>query len=60
MTAMNTPEHLHRLYSNLTVNEMANSVRTSKIKQNINLTVNNNFNINELTNNYIGNSYYIN
>jgi hypothetical protein len=30
------------------------------MKQNINLTVNNNFNINEMANNYFGNSYYIN
>ena len=30
------------------------------MRQNINLTVNNNFNINELTNNYFGNNYYIN
>lgn len=60
MTAMNTPENLHRLYKNQTVNEMTNSLRSSHIKQNINLTVNNNFNINEFTSNNFGNNYYLN
>lgn len=32
MTAMNTPENLHRMYNNQTVNEMANSLRTSNMK----------------------------